>query len=94
MLRKYGDAFGPVEIVLMEGDQAQLREWLGNGLADLIVTYEIGPSFEEDCVTRICKVPTHAILSVSDPLAEQESVSLTELSVRPLVLLDLPLCAR
>ncbi|BEP38514.1 hypothetical protein GmRootV59_54050 (plasmid) [Variovorax sp. V59] len=62
VLKVYADRYGPVEIELVEGDQRQLRDWLANGSVDLIITYEIGPSFEEDCMTKICKVPAHVIL--------------------------------
>lgn len=90
VLRKYVDAFGAVEIVLLEGDQVQLREWLANGSVDLILTYDIGPALDHEYVTRICKVPAHALLSSKDPLARKKAVSIAELSLRPMVLLDLP----
>lgn len=90
VLRKVVDALGPVEIVLFEGDQSQLHEWLTNGTVDLVVTYDIGQSFDDEGVTRICKVPAHAILSINDPLASQDAVSIADLSSRALVLLDLP----
>jgi DNA-binding transcriptional LysR family regulator len=90
VLRKVVDALGPVEVVLFEGDQSQVREWLTNGSVDLIVTYDIGPSFEDEGLTRICKVPAHAILSINDPLANQQAVTIADLSMRSMVLLDLP----
>lgn len=90
VLKVYADRYGPVEIELVEGDQRQLRDWLANGSVDLIITYEIGPSFEEDCMTKICKVPAHVILPAHDPLARNEVVSIAELSRQPMVLLDLP----
>lgn len=90
VLRRFVDAHGPVEVLLSEGDQVQLREWLANGVVDLIVTYDIGPSFGEDRVTRICRVPAHALIPASDPLAQKEAVAIAELALRPLVLLDLP----
>lgn len=90
VLRKVADSLGPVEIVLFEGNQSQLHEWLMNGTVDLAVTYDIGQSFDDEGVTRICKVPAHAVLSVNDPLAQQDSVSIADLSAREMVLLDLP----
>jgi DNA-binding transcriptional LysR family regulator len=90
VLRRFVDAYGPVDILLYEGDQVQLRNWLANGVVDLIVTYDIGPSFGDDRVSRICRVPAHALLPVGDPLARKDSVSIAELAQRPLVLLDLP----
>lgn len=79
----------PVEISLFEGDQPQLLDWLNRGIVDVVVTYDLGPSFG-DSVTRVCRVPAHALLSEDDPLAKQDSVALAELAERPLVLLDLP----
>lgn len=90
VLRKVVDTLGSVEIVLFEGDQSQLYEWLHNGTVDLIVTYDIGQGFDAEGVTRICKVPAHAVLSVLDPLAQQDSVTIEDLSTRQMVLLDLP----
>jgi len=88
-LRRYVDTVGPTELILMEGDQPRLREWLAAGMVDLVVAYDIGPSFG-DSVTPICKVPAHAVLSVDDPLSERETISIADLAKRPLVLLDHP----
>jgi len=90
VLRRFVAEYGEVEILLYEGDQVQLREWLSNGEVELIITYDIGPSFGDDCTTRICRIPVHALLPSGDPLAKQSAVSLAELATRPLVLLDLP----
>lgn len=90
VLRRFVDAYGPVEVLLSEGDQVQLRDWLANGMVDLVITYDIGPSFGDERVTRICRVPAHAVLPADDPLAKKDAVSIGELSLRPLVLLDLP----
>jgi DNA-binding transcriptional LysR family regulator len=79
----------PTEIHLFEGDQTQLVDWLSRGVVDIVVTYDLGPSFGQS-VTRICKVPTHALVSKDDPLASKDRISLVELAERPLVLLDLP----
>ncbi|KGT73216.1 transcriptional regulator [Bradyrhizobium japonicum] len=88
-LRRYIERCGPAEVSVLEGDQVQLREWLASGLVDVVVTYDIGPHFKEN-TTRVCKMPAHALLSRSDPLANQSVVSIAELATRPLVLLDLP----
>lgn len=90
VLRAYVDLSGPVEIVLIEGDQQSLRRWLQDGAVDMIVTYEIGPSFDEYAVTRICKAPTHVVLPVHHDLSRLEVLSIRDLSNHPMVLLDLP----
>lgn len=90
LLKRFANAYGPVEILLYEGDQVQLRDWLSNGFVDLIVTYDIGPSFGDERVTPICRIPAHALLPIDDPLTSKEAISIGELAMRPLVLLDLP----
>lgn len=89
VLKRFIEATGATHVSLSEGDQDQLRAWLAGGQVDFVVSYEIGPDFPGS-VTPICKVPTHAVLHASDPLACRASVSITELAGRPLVLLDLP----
>lgn len=89
MLRRYLDTVGDVEIDLWEGDQVQLQDWLTAGQIDLAILYDIGV-IRTDSVTRICKVPAHAVLQADDPLASRAGLRLADLARRPLVLLDLP----
>jgi DNA-binding transcriptional LysR family regulator len=89
LLRSYVDQFGDVEIDLLEGDQVQLQDWLNEGLIDLAVLYDIGP-INTGTMTKICKVPAHALVSADDPLAARDAVWLTEIATRPFVLLDMP----
>lgn len=77
------------EVVLYEGDQVELRNWLATGALDLVVTYDIGEEYGNG-ITPICKVPAHALVHRDDSLADQDTVSMAQLSQRPLVLLDLP----
>jgi DNA-binding transcriptional LysR family regulator len=89
MLRKYVDSVGDVEIDLLEGDQVQLQAWLAAGLIDFAILYDIG-AIHTGSITRICKVPAHAVLHLDDPLAEKEAVWLSEIATRPFILLDMP----
>jgi DNA-binding transcriptional LysR family regulator len=89
IVRRYLDEVGPVEVSLMGGDQTELQGWLAAGMVDVVVAYDIGPTFAASC-TPICGVPTHAILPAEDPLAELPAVTIAALAERPLVLLDLP----
>lgn len=89
MLRSYLDTVGDVEIDLLEGDQEQLQDWLAAGSIDLAILYDIGP-IRTGSVTRICKVPPHALIHADDPLCERDGVRLADLATQPLVLLDLP----
>ncbi|CAN7692904.1 LysR substrate-binding domain-containing protein [Mesorhizobium sp. LjRoot246] len=80
---------GESEVSLYEGDQVELRGWLTAGTLDLVVTYDIGEEYGSG-ITPICKVPAHALVRYDDSLADKETVSMEDLSQRPLVLLDLP----
>ena len=89
VLKRFLEENGDCEIILLEGDQSQLRTWLATSVVDLVVTYDIGQEFGRS-VTPICKCPTHGILNSKDPLSNQKSISIEELAKRPLILLDLP----
>ena len=89
VLKQYMKIYGECEIVLMEGDQVQLRNWLNSGTVDLVITYDIGQEYGSG-ITPICKLAPHALLKRDDPLAKKKSVSMDELAQRPLILLDLP----
>lgn len=89
VLKRYVEANGQTEIVLMEGDQVELRTWLASGDLDLVVTYDIGEEFLST-ITPICKFPAHALLSRNDPSSRRESISMAELARKPHILLDLP----
>lgn len=90
VLRLYLDEIGEhAEIILMEGDQVEVRGWLAEGRVDLALLYDIGPDVPGS-ITRICKVPAHALIGADDPLAEKSELWLSELAERPLVLLDMP----
>ncbi|MGH1541925.1 MAG: LysR family transcriptional regulator [Arenicella sp.] len=89
VLKKYTEIHGECEIVLLEGNQIELRSWLATGAVDLIVTYDIGEEFVNG-VTPICKFPAHAIINADNPVTQNSSISIDELAQMPMILLDLP----
>ncbi|MFK0334757.1 LysR substrate-binding domain-containing protein [Rhizobium sp. NPDC090275] len=89
VIKRMTAEFGEVEFILYEGDQVELRNWLASGMLDVVVTYDIGEEYGSG-ITKICKVPTHALVRRDDILAQKGMVTIEELSQRPLVLLDLP----
>ena len=89
VLRRFIEVNGECEIVLLEGNQIELRNWLANGSVDLVVMYDIALD-QPSAATPICKFPAHALLRRDDPAAEQSEISMEELAKRPLILLDLP----
>lgn len=74
VLRRFVAKYGKVEILLYEGDQVQLQEWLVNGEVELVITDDIGSSFANGRTTRICRIPSHTLLPGGDPLAKQSAV--------------------
>ena len=89
VLKHYVDEWGSTEFIVMEGDQARLRDWLASGTVDLVVTYDVGEGFGPGAIP-ICKTPAHAALPIDHPLAGQRSVKISDLAESPFVLLDLP----
>ncbi|MBV2186793.1 MAG: LysR family transcriptional regulator [Rhizobium sp.] len=89
VIKRMAAQFADIEFILYEGDQVELRNWLASGMLDVVVTYDIGEEYGSG-ITKICKVPTHALVRQDDPLAGKSAVTIEELSQRPLVLLDLP----
>ena len=89
VLRRYVDANGECEIVMREGEQPELRQWLAAGELDLVVAYDVGDRLGI-ADTPICKMPAHVLVHVDDPLADMVTVSLREIAQRPFILLDLP----
>ena len=89
VLKRYIDQHGECSITLLEGDQAELRNWLSVGDVDLVVTYDIGEMYGVG-MTPICKCPAHALLHKDDPDSQKEAISMKLLSRKPHILLDLP----
>ena len=89
VLRAITRDYPDVSIQLLEGDMERVTEFLNTGDADLAFTYrdsaEANHNFEP-----LFTAPPYAMLPVGDPLARQDSVSLDDLTNRPMVLLDLP----
>lgn len=90
MLRAYLDHVGTqVEIVLREGNQTEINAWLREGSVDVAILYDIGIDIVGS-ITKVCRIPAHALISAEDSLAERDALWLSDLADRDLVLLDLP----
>ena len=89
MKKKYPD----VSIKLYEGDLQEIQDGLQGGLTDIMITYdlELLPEFER---IHLSTVPTHAVLSVDDPLCSMSRLKLSDLALKPLILLDVPVSSR
>jgi len=86
-LSRFVRVVGQTKIVMFEGDQHQLQQWLSDSAIDVAIAYADGVVFG-DSVSRICKVPSHAVMSATNPLAVQPTVSVDDLTRHPFVLLE------
>lgn len=82
--------FPGISIKLLEGHMGRMIEFLSDGEADLAFTYAEALDSRHDFLP-LFEAPYYALLSETDPLAQQSSVALAELSERSMVLLDLPM---
>ncbi|MCR9125620.1 MAG: LysR family transcriptional regulator [Rhodobacteraceae bacterium] len=89
VLRSFARDFPGVSIQLLEGNMRTIMDFLLNGEADLVFTYDAG-FIGKQHFEPLFGAPLFALLPVSDPLSERSAVSLSELASRPMVLLDLP----
>lgn len=79
-----------IELHLHESDLDELNRGLASSTIDAALTYDLkldrGVRFEP-----LVRTPVYALLSASDPLASEESVSLYDLAERPMIAFDLPI---
>lgn len=80
-----------ISITLLEGNMATILEFLTQGEADLVFTYNQGSGKERLDFLPLFEAPPYALIPSSDPAAEDDSISLAALAERPMVLLDLPM---
>lgn len=90
VLKSFTGKYPGISIKLLEGNMRTIRDFLVDGVADLIFTYNTAPSPQQDFLPLFA-APPFALIAADDVLAEQGSVSLEQLSDRPMVMLDLPL---
>ena len=85
MTRKHGD----ISVHIHEGDLRSVQDHLRDGVADIILTYDLGldSAFEME---PLREAPPHVILAANDPLAKLPEVKMEDLAGRPMILLDLP----
>ncbi|RDD68623.1 LysR family transcriptional regulator [Paracoccus versutus] len=89
VLRRFTANEADVEIMVREGDQSELRDWLSAGEIEFAVLYE-GDIIAPFDRTPICLVPPHVAMHPDDPLARQEAIRIADIARRPFVLLDQP----
>lgn len=76
-------------ITLLEGNMEATMVYLANGEADLAFCYDEMVDAGHD-FTPLFDAPPYALIAADDPLAQNDTVSLTDLAERPMIMLDLP----
>ncbi|HVZ44115.1 MAG TPA: LysR family transcriptional regulator [Ramlibacter sp.] len=90
LCQAFARAHPTVEVSLVEDDHEGLMHRLRMAQIDVAITYDL--SAEPDIVFEpLAPLPPYALVSETDPLAQQPSTSLDELSQLPMILLDMPL---
>ena len=79
-----------INVQVHEADLDELNQMLASGSIEVALTYDMYPSPAVDFEPLIT-APPYALLSKSDPLARQKSVSLAELAEREMVGFNLPI---
>jgi flavin reductase (DIM6/NTAB) family NADH-FMN oxidoreductase RutF/DNA-binding transcriptional LysR family regulator len=79
----------PVTVSLTEGDQDSLMNQLRQNELDIAIVYDIGLPQDLE-VERLGEIESYALLPEAHPLAAMPTVSLSELSEEPMILLETP----
>lgn len=78
-----------VSIEIVESGQDDLLGRLRDGRMALALTYDLDLA-EDVAFEQLAELPPHAVFAAGHPLADRDSVAISELADEPLVLLDLP----
>ncbi|MEQ8897925.1 MAG: LysR substrate-binding domain-containing protein [Roseovarius sp.] len=89
VIRDLRVSYPELTVHLNEGDMMSIQHSLRDGSVDALITYDAGlwPEFSHE---TLANAPPHAVLAENDPLAEKTVISLSDLSDRSLLLLNLP----
>ena len=90
--RTFSDAYPDVDFFQYERDHAAILEGLRMARFDIALSYDL--DIPPDMTFReLAVLPPYAVLHEDHPLARRSEVSVQELSVHPMILLDLPYSA-
>ncbi|MGH8787380.1 MAG: LysR family transcriptional regulator [Cupriavidus necator] len=90
VLRLARERYPKLSVRFVEGDLAQLEDWLHGGQIELALTYDVGMP---DDIERelLAELRPYGLLHAGSRLARRKgSLSLHELAQEPLILIDLP----
>lgn len=78
-----------IDVYFKEVDHEQILAGLNNGTYEIAIGFDLGGTEKLD-VTKLATLPPYAVLGAHHPLASAPSVSLEDLYLSPLILMDLP----
>ncbi|MGE0314064.1 MAG: LysR family transcriptional regulator [Lautropia sp.] len=87
----FAQAHPGVQVSQVEDHHEGLLERLRAARIDVAITYDLDTAEPDIAFEPLASLPPHAIVGEHDELARRPSVTIDELAVRPMVLLDLPL---
>ncbi|HXZ09173.1 MAG TPA: LysR family transcriptional regulator [Paraburkholderia sp.] len=90
LLRIARTRFPNLKVRFVEGDLAQLEDWLHSSHIELALTYDVGlpPEIDRECLAQL---RPYGLVPASSRLAKTRGgVSLHDLAKEPLILIDLP----
>ena len=90
LTHSFTSGFPAVSIRHTEGDHEELFRGLRHSELDLAICYDLHIP-EDIAFTPLAELPPHVLMSESDPLSRQFSVSLADMAEKPMILLDLPI---
>ena len=90
ILKSFTAKYPGVSITLLEGNMQTIKEFLADGVADLTFTYNQAVDEQQDFLP-LFDAPPYALVSADDPISKEGSVSMLQLSNRPMIMLDLPM---
>ncbi|MGX1309202.1 DNA-binding transcriptional LysR family regulator [Amorphus suaedae] len=89
LLSTFAETHPGVTVGLDEGDHQQILDGIISGRTELAISYELSRP-EEIVAEQLAELPPCAVLHCDHPLAQRDSISLSELRNEPFILLDLP----
>ena len=90
VMRRFNDTYPDVQLNCDEADQEKILAGLLEGRYEFAVTYDLQLP-NELAFTPIIEFPPYVMLPLGHPLAQETSVSISQLAQHPMILLDWPM---
>lgn len=90
ILRSINTRFPKMSVQVLEGNMEAIAGFLDEGKADLSFTYPSMLHSGQEFLP-LFQPPPFALISTDDPMSTMPTVTLEDLSIKPMVLLDLPM---